>query len=98
MYASLAKRKQQMSVALLNSPTKHFLSFSCASCADRVCERQSVCVTHRRAMDTAGRNSRVKDLIPPLKGETPAGSKNRKKQGLCDELNELVDTGGRNSE
>lgn len=55
MHASLAKRKQQMSIAFPNSSTKHFLSFCRAPCTESVCEEQSVCVTNRRAMGTAGR-------------------------------------------
>lgn len=39
----------------------------------------------------AGRNSKEKDLICSLKGETYVGPKKNEKQGLCDEL---VDTGG----
>lgn len=68
MHASLAKRKQQMSIALLNSSTKYFPSFGCAPRTDSVCERQSVCMTNSRAMGTAGRKkSKTKrpNLPPP---------------------------------
>ena len=42
-----------------------------------------------------GRNSKVKDLVPPFKGEMPQSSKDNEKQGLGDKF---IDTEGGHSE
>lgn len=59
-------------------------------------EQERLCVTGRgeRAQQD-GRDPKVKDLISLLNGETSIDSKNNQQKGLCDEL---IDTGGQNSE
>lgn len=75
-HASLAKRKQQMSTALLYSFIRHFLGFSCIPRTVYMSNSVSVWLGMGQGAQQEGRNSKVKNLIHFLKREMSVGSKN----------------------
>ena len=89
------KKKATDIQCLTSFTTKHFQSFCCIPFA-------GLCIWTRKFLWLGTgwrvqqrRNSKVKDLVPPFKGDTPQSSKDNEKRGLCDNL---IDAEGRHSE